>query len=63
VCEGGVVVHNVFTLHSTGPNDGTTTRRVWVLNFGVGAQDRRTLARVVRSTRVRASIAARFRPK
>jgi len=34
VRAGGLVVHNVMTLHSTGPNLGASTRRVWVLNFG-----------------------------
>jgi Phytanoyl-CoA dioxygenase (PhyH) len=33
VQAGGVALHNIFTVHSAGPNCGTTTRRVWILNF------------------------------
>jgi ectoine hydroxylase-related dioxygenase (phytanoyl-CoA dioxygenase family) len=33
VRAGGLVVHNVMTAHSTGPNGGSTTRRVWIMNF------------------------------
>jgi phytanoyl-CoA hydroxylase len=37
VSTGGLVLHNVYTVHSTGPNRGGAMRRVWVLNFGVAA--------------------------
>lgn len=33
VHAGGMVMHNTYTLHSTGPNCAGVTRRVWVLNF------------------------------
>lgn len=33
VRAGGVVMHNTYTLHSTGPNCAGVTRRVWILNF------------------------------
>lgn len=33
VQAGGLTVHDMFTLHSTGPNRSSTFRRVWVLNF------------------------------
>ena len=35
VSAGGLVLHNDMTLHSTGPNLGTETRRVWILNVGI----------------------------
>ena len=37
VRAGGVVLHNVMTVHSTGPNTGDTTRHVWIMNFGTPA--------------------------
>ena len=37
VRAGGLVLHNVMTAHSTGPNTGGTTRRVWIMNFGTAA--------------------------
>jgi hypothetical protein len=63
VCEGGLVVHNVYTLHSTGPNDGTATRRVWILNFGNSSEGPSAVRRLVHRTRVRARIAVRRRPR
>jgi hypothetical protein len=33
VRAGGIVMHNTYTLHSTGPNCAGITRRVWILNF------------------------------
>ena len=42
VQAGGLVLHNDMTLHSTGPNLGTGTRRVWILNFGTQAPTLRT---------------------
>ena len=33
VQAGGLTVHDMFTLHSTGPNSSGAWRRVWVLNF------------------------------
>jgi hypothetical protein len=33
VKAGGFVMHNTYTLHSTGPNCAGVTRRVWILNF------------------------------
>lgn len=62
VSQGGVVVHNVFTLHSTGANERDAPRRVWVLNFGTGPADP-ALGRALRSARVRAGIALRNRPR
>ena len=59
VCEGGVVLHNSLTLHSTGANEGATTRRVWILNFGVAGRAQGPLNRRIRATRVRAGIAVR----
>lgn len=56
VKAGGLVVHNVMTLHSTGPNDGGATRRVWVLNFGIGPHTDNALSRTVRSAKVRTGI-------
>jgi ectoine hydroxylase-related dioxygenase (phytanoyl-CoA dioxygenase family) len=59
VQAGGMVVHNVLTLHSTGPNEGAQTRRVWILNFGVGPRHDSAISRTLRSARVRAGLALR----
>ena len=42
VRAGGLVLHNDMTLHSTGPNLGVNTRRVWIFNFGTRAPTLRT---------------------
>lgn len=56
VALGGLVVHNVLTLHSTGPNDGTAMRRVWVLNFGTGPVAQSGMSRAMKSARLRTGI-------